>query len=344
MPPSSTAPRPARPPAPLAIVGPTAGGKSDLALALAERVGGEIVSVDSMQVYCGLDIGTAKPTVAELARVRHHLINVAELTEAFDAARFLALAEAAEQDIRARGKVPIYCGGTGLYLKVLMEGLGEAPPSDDAIRAELEAAPLAELLRELEAKDPVCFAVIDRKNPRRVVRALEVIRVTGRPFSAQRAEWTPRRPDLQLGESEDPVAPAASAVSPAAGSEPRLTLIGLRRSPEDLHRRIGQRVDAMFAAGLVEETRQLLKKGLEQNRTALQAIGYRQVAEHLRGERGLKETVELVKTKTRQFAKRQMTWFRNQLPVQWIDVEPRVDVANLAAQLTAAFSASSSKS
>jgi tRNA dimethylallyltransferase len=340
----------------LAIVGPTAGGKSAVALALAERVGGEIVSVDSMQVYRGLDLGTAKPTAEEQRRIRHHLVDVAELTDNFDAARFLALADAAEQDIRARGKVPIYCGGTGLYLKVLMEGLGEAPPSDEAIRAELEAAPLAELLRALEAKDPACFAVIDRKNPRRVVRALEVIRVTGRPFSAQRAEWTPRRPGILPGESglsegegglEEPKMPLSPsygervAESRARGRsepEPRITLIGLRRSPEDLHRRIGQRVDAMFAAGLVEETRQLLKNGLEQNRTALQAIGYRQVAEHLRGERGLKETVELVKTKTRQFAKRQMTWFRNQLPVQWLDVDPRADLAKVADTIAATHS------
>jgi tRNA dimethylallyltransferase len=312
MPPGSPTPRPPR----LALVGPTAGGKSAVALALAERVGGEIVSVDSMQVYRGLDIGTAKPTAAEQVRVRHHLVDVVDLAETFDAARFVALAETAEADIRSRGKVPVFCGGTGLYLKALTEGLGEAPPSDAAIRAELEATPPDVLLAELETKDPACFAAIDRRNPRRVVRALEVIRVTGKPFSAQRADWSQAKP----------------------GGQP--TLIGLRRSSEDLHRRIHLRVDAMFAAGLVEETRQLLDLGLERNRTAMQAIGYRQVVEHLRGERGLKETVELVKTKTRQFAKRQMTWFRNQLPVQWLDVEPATDPAKLTDEIISSYSAS----
>ena len=332
MPPGSPAPRLTG----FAIVGATASGKSALALALAERIGGEIISVDSMQVYRGLDLGTAKPTAEEQARVRHHLIDVAELTESFDAARFIGLAQAAETDIRARGKVPIYCGGTGLYLKALREGLGEAPPSDPVVRAELEALPLEVLLKELEAKDPATFAVIDRRNPRRVVRALEVIRVTGKPFSGQRAEWERN----SFSGSTEPLTPA---LSPSDGERAGVrgalsqvvcpTLLGLRRDAADLHRRIHVRVDAMFAGGLVEETRQLLRRGLEQNRTAMQAIGYRQVVEHLRGERDLKETVELVKTKTRQFAKRQMTWFRNQLPVRWIDAGPKTDPAKLAEEL-----------
>lgn len=321
MPPGSPAPRLPG----FAIVGPTASGKSALALALAERIGGEIISVDSMQVYRGLDLGTAKPTAEEQVRVRHHLIDVAELTESFDAARFIGLAQAAETDIRARGKVPIYCGGTGLYLKALREGLGEAPPSDPVVRAELEALPREVLLKELEAKDPATFAVIDRRNPRRVVRALEVIRVTGKPFSEQRAEWRSGT-NTRLDSSIDPDREGGRL-------EAYPTLLGLRRDAADLHRRIHVRVDAMFAGGLVEETRQLLRRSLEQNRTAMQAIGYRQVVEHLRGERDLKETVELVKTKTRQFAKRQMTWFRNQLPVRWIDAGPKTDPAKLAEEL-----------
>ena len=321
MPPGSPAPRLTG----FAIVGATASGKSALALALAERIGGEIISVDSMQVYRGLDLGTAKPTAEEQARVRHHLIDVAELTESFDAARFIGLAQAAETDIRARGKVPIYCGGTGLYLKALREGLGEAPPSDPVVRAELETLPLEVLLKELEAKDPATFAVIDRRNPRRVVRALEVIRVTGKPFSEQRAEWRSGT-NTRLDSSIDPDREGGRLKAYP-------TLLGLRRDAADLHRRIHVRVDAMFAGGLVEETRQLLRRGLEQNRTAMQAIGYRQVVEHLRGERDLKETVELVKTKTRQFAKRQMTWFRNQLPVRWIDAGPKTDPAKLVEEL-----------
>ncbi|NBV25481.1 MAG: tRNA (adenosine(37)-N6)-dimethylallyltransferase MiaA, partial [Proteobacteria bacterium] len=142
-----------------------------------------------MQVYRGLDLGTAKPPPAERARVPHHLVDVVELTEAFDAAKFLRLAEMAVKDIQARGRVPIFCGGTGLYFKAWLSGLGEAPPADPQVRAALEAVPLPDLLTELAQRDPVTYERIDRQNPRRVIRALEVIRLTGQPYSAQRAVW-----------------------------------------------------------------------------------------------------------------------------------------------------------
>lgn len=283
---------------PLFLAGPTASGKSAVALELAQRLDAEIISVDSMQVYRGLDIGTAKPTAEERARVPHHLIDVVELHEPFDAAKFCALAGIALADISRRGKRAIFCGGTGLYFKAWLEGLGDAPPADAAVRAELEQTPLPALLAELEKLDAETFSRIDRQNPRRVIRALEVIRVTGKPFSAQRAAWS-------------------AATQPATASDNCFTL---QRAPEDLHQRINVRVDEMFRRGLVEETRQLLAHGLEQNRTAMQAIGYRQVVEQLRGERNLTETIELVKIRTRQFAKRQMTWFRRQLAAQWLPV------------------------
>ena len=289
----------ADPLAPVFLVGPTASGKSEVTLILAERLGAEIISVDSMQVYRGLDIGTAKPSAAERERVPHHLIDVAELTERFDAAKFVILAKTALAEIRSRRHLAILSGGTGLYAKALLQGLGESPPSDPRLRETLEATPLPELLRELARKDPVSFQRIDRQNRRRVIRAIEVIRLTGRPFSAQRASWD------------------------AAPANPGQRLFGLRRGSEDLCERIDSRVDAMFARGLVAETAHLLERGLDQNRTALQAIGYRQVVEHLRGQHSLPETIALVKTQTRQFAKRQMTWFRHQLPVQWIDVGPQ---------------------
>ena len=282
------------------LVGPTASGKSAVALALAEKVRGEIISVDSMQVYRGLDIGTAKPSAEERARVPHHLLDVVELTEPFDAAKFVELARRAETEIRDRERVPIFCGGTGLYFKAYLEGLGEAPPSDAELRKLLESTPLEELLSELSQRDPTTYERIDRQNARRVIRALEVIRLTGKPFSEQRAEWQ----------------------SPSTLNSQPSTLLGLQRSPPDLHSRINARVDEMFARGLVEETRALLQQGLEQNKTAMQAIGYRQVVEHLRGERSLAETIALAKLRTRQFAKRQMTWFRRQLEVRWIPVEP----------------------
>ena len=297
---------------PIFLVGPTASGKSAIALSLAEKFGGEIISVDSMQVYRGLDIGTAKPSAEERARVPHHLIDVVGLAEPFDAAKFVQLARRAESEIGSRGRCPVFCGGTGFYLKAYLDGLGDAPPASESLRRELGATPLADLLRDLERCDPATFARIDRQNPRRIIRAIEVIRLTGKPFSEQRADW-----------------PCESGT----GDHESL-ILGLLRSSEDLHCRINARVDEMFARGLVEETRHLLKHGLEQNQTAMQAIGYRQVVEHLRGNRPLDETIGLVKTKTRQFAKRQMTWFRQQLDVQWISVDARERAETSASRIS----------
>ncbi len=298
-------------PAPIFIAGTTAVGKSAVALWLAEKTGGEIISVDSMQVYRGLDIGTAKPTAAERQQIPHHLVDVVNLPDPFDAAKFVQLAQTAVQEITRRERVPIFCGGTGLYFKAYLEGLGEAPPADPQIRAELEAIPLADLLTELEQRDPETFQKIDRQNPRRVIRALEVIRVTGQPYSAQRADW-----------NRDP-----------AQTAPHPNYFGLQRPPEDLRQRIVTRVDEMFRQGLVAETEQLLKHGLAENRTAMQAIGYRQVVEYLQGERSLPETVELVKTRTWQFAKRQLTWFRHQARLEWVVATPQTTVAELGEKI-----------
>jgi tRNA dimethylallyltransferase len=284
---------------PIFIAGPTAVGKSEISLALAEKIGGEIISVDSMQVYRGLDIGTAKPSAAERKKIPHHLIDICDLTENFDAAQFIRLAQKAVGEIQSRNKIPIFCGGTGLYFKAYLSGLGEAPSANLELRAELESLPFEQLLRELKERDPAAYEKIDKQNPRRVIRAIEVIRLTGRKFSEQRAEWKEQ-----------------GAVSA------NFFFNCFTRSADDLHARINARVDAMFMRGLVDETRELLKHGLEQNKTAMQAIGYRQVVEHLRGERDLAETIDLVKIKTRQFAKRQLTWFRHQGNCQWIELEP----------------------
>lgn len=294
---------------PILLAGPTASGKSAVALCLAEQLRGEIISVDSMQVYRGLDLGTAKPSAADRARVPHHLIDVAGLDESFDAARFIRLAHAAVAEIQARGRVPVLCGGTGFYFKAFLEGLGPAPRADETLRAELTAMPLAELLRELEARDPEAFQKIDRQNPRRVIRAVEVIRLTGKPFSAQRT------------------------ARPPAGDA---RLFCLRRESADLHARIDARVDEMFQRDLVAETQQLLAHGLADNPTAMQAIGYRQVVEHLRGGRPLAGTIELVKIRTHQFARRQMTWFRRQAGVTWLAVaagEPPGETARRLGEL-----------
>jgi tRNA dimethylallyltransferase len=298
---------------PILLAGPTAVGKSQIALPLAEQLGGEIISADSMQVYRGLDIGTAKPSPAERARVPHHLIDICGLTESFDAAQFARLAHRAVAEIQSRGRVPILCGGTGLYFKAFLEGLGEAPSADAKLRAELEATPLEKLLAELRERDLATFEKIDKRNPRRVIRAVEVIRLTGKPFSK------------------------VHSPQPTAHS-PQSQFFCLTRATDDLRQRINARVDAMFARGLVDETRELLKRGLAENKTAMQAIGYRQVVEHLRGERSLAETIELVKIRTRQFAKRQLTWFRRQLDPEWIELKPEESPGNVGQKICAAFS------
>ena len=264
--------------APISIAGPTASGKSAVAMEVAQQIQGEIISVDSMQVYRRLDIGTAKPTAAEQAAIPHHLIDCVELEEPYDVARFVREAIEAERQIER----PIFCGGTGLYFQARMEGLGETPQADAALRTAIEAMSHEEQLTELKAADSVTFERIDQQNPRRIVRALEVIRLTGKPFSEQRAEWQNTVP---------------------------ANFFLIDRERDDLRTRIEARVDGMFAAGLVEETCSL-RVALEGNRVAQQALGYRQVIGHLRGEQDLPDTIALVKSRTWQFARRQMTWFR----------------------------------
>ncbi len=287
--------------APVFIAGPTASGKSAVALEVAEQQGGEIISVDSMQVYRGLDLGTAKPTAEERAAVPHHLIDILELTETFDAASFVTRTEPLIQKI----KQPVFCGGTGLYFSAWLEGLGDAPQANAPLRAELDAMDLESLVAELLEHDPATHATIDRQNRRRVVRAVEVIRLTGKPFSEQRAEWTGHVP-------------------------PNFFL--LERDREDLRQRIDVRVDAMFAAGLVAETCSL-RSALEGNPVAQQALGYRQVIGHLNGEQGLPETVALVKSRTWQFARRQMTWFRKLHGAQTLTVPANESAADTAQRL-----------
>lgn len=293
---------------PVFLAGQTAAGKSEIALALAAKIRGEIISVDSMQVYRGLNIGTAKPDPATQKAIPHHLIDVCELTDAFDAAKFVQRANRAVAEIRSRNRTPIFCGGTGLYFKAFLDGLGDAPPADAALRAELEATPLAQLLEELRKNDPAAFEKIDGKNPRRVIRAIEILRTTGKPIASSRADWRRQK------ETPD-------------------TVMLFVRSPGDLRRRIDSRVDSMFHEGLVDETRELLKRGLAENRHAMQAIGYRQVVEHLRGQHDRAETVELVKIRTRQFAKRQLTWFGRHIHCKRVELQPEETVQETLARV-----------
>lgn len=284
----------------LAIVGATASGKSDYAVALAERLGGEVVSCDSMQVYRGMDIGTAKPTPAEMRGIPHHLIDVAEPDEPFSVADYVAAAENAVRDIVARGKLPVFCGGTGLYLdRFLAGGLAEEAETDPELRNKLFELAKKHgnvfLHTKLCAVDPESAAKIHPNNLRRVVRALEIHTLTGIPKS----EW-----DRRTHQTESPYA---------------AEVIGIERPREELYRRIDARVDRMIAEGLAEETASLAARGVfDRNRTAAQAIGYKEILPYLRGECSLADAAETLKLATRHYAKRQMTWFRAKPYVRWV--------------------------
>jgi tRNA dimethylallyltransferase len=275
------------------IAGPTAVGKSDIAVAVAERCDGEIVGADAFQVYRGLDILTAKPPPELRARIPHHLIGEIPLTHAFDVAQYLALARERIAEIRARGHVPIVVGGTGMYLRVLMRGLAELPGADLKLRAELESRPLAELQRQLAGLDPESAGHIDLQNPRRVIRALEVCLLTGRPFSSFREEW--------------------SAETPA----PCGVVLTLDR--ETLHARIERRTAAMFDAGVVEEVSGCGELGS----TAGQVLGLREVRAHSGGGMNRAECIDALAQATRQYAKRQMTWFRREPALEMSDISAR---------------------
>lgn len=240
-----------------------------------------------MQVYRGMDIGTAKPTKEERSRVPHHLIDVVEVRQPFDVAQYRQLATAAIAQIQQRSRVPLVVGGSGLYLRALTEGLFEGPGADPQMRAELEMQPAEVLFERLRMVDPISAVKIGVGNKRRLVRSLEVFAITGKPMSSQQKEWD----------------------SDNAG---KLTMICLERDRAELYSRIEKRVEWMFANGLVEETRRLLAQGMEENSTARVAAGYREVIEMVEGVRGLEETKARVKTRTRQLAKRQLTWFRHQ--------------------------------
>ena len=265
---------------PVFLVGPTASGKSAVALELARHLRAEIVSADSMQVYRGMDIGTAKIK-------GQHLVDVCDVTEPFDVKRYVTLAAA----LLATLPHALVVGGTGLYVRVLRQGLFEGPGRNQTLRGRLEAMPVPELFAELLHVDPKTAATVDRHNPRRLVRALEVFLQTGKSIR-----------DFQTQ-------------SITGG-----LVIGLKRDREDLYRRIERRIDEQITAGWVDEVRQLMAHGLEQNKTAMQAAGYRELVAHLRGELALPEAVALIKTRTRQLARRQMTWFRREPDLIWIDV------------------------
>lgn len=288
---------------PLAILGPTASGKSTLALALVDRIrtaGGqaELISIDSMQVYRGMNVGTATPPAAEQAQVRHHLIDLVDPSHAFTVSEFQSLARDAIHSVRQRGAVPILVGGTGLYLRAVIDDL-EIPGQFPDVAAELEADPdTAVLHARLAELDPTAASRMEPTNRRRVMRALEVTLGSGRPFSSF-------GPGLDTyGESE-------------------FVQVALRWDRADLDARIAARYEQQMAEGFLDEVRWLAQQA--PSRTARQALGYRELLMHVAGECSLEEALDLAITRTRQFARRQERWFRRDPRILWVDAPPDVD-------------------
>ena len=288
------------------VVGPTASGKTKMGVALAKRFNGEVVSVDSMQIYRGMTIGTAAPTAEEMEGVPHHMIAVADPAEQWSAARFCQAADACIQDILSRGKLPVLAGGTGLYLDALIRGDDFAPGCQGGqtrlrLQQELRELGPREMLRRLEAVDPETAARLHLRDEKRILRALEVYEETGEPMS-RRDKRGREKPDRY-----------------------QALYIGLNfRDRADLRERIDRRVDEMVRRGLLQEVQALLDGGLPRDATALQAIGYKQFLAVADGTATAEQAVEEVKLRSRQYAKRQLTWLRRNPAIHWIywDKEP----------------------
>jgi tRNA dimethylallyltransferase len=281
---------------PVALIGPTATGKSDLGIELALRLGGEVINADAMQLYRGMDIGTAKLPPGERRGVAHHLLDVLDVTEAASVAAYQRVTRAKVEELMAAGKVPILVGGSGLYVRAVLDEL-TFPGTDAAVRARLEAELEAEgadvLHRRLGELDPPAAAAVLVGNARRIVRALEVIEITGRPFTAHLPRPGPERWDT--------------------------VQIGLDLATEQLDDRIGQRVERMFDAGLVDEVRALLRAGLRDSPTASRAVGYQQVVALLDGGCTPEEAAEDTVRATRRLVRRQRSWFRRDDRIHWLD-------------------------
>src|SRR3954470_24189395 len=279
----------------IAVVGPTATGKTALAVALARTVRGEVVNADSMQLYRGMDIGTAKPDLVERGGVPHHLLDLWHVREAASVAEYRRRARAEIDRLRGAGVVPVLVGGSGLYVRAVLDEL-DLPGTDPAVRARLEAELAAagpgELHARLATVDPVAAEAILPSNGRRIVRALEVIELTGGPFRARLPEPAPRYPVIG---------------------------IGLDRDPAELDERIAVRVDRMWAAGFVEEVAALVEEGLREGPTASRALGYAQVLQQFDGTLGPDEARERTVSTTRRFVRRQRSWFRRDPATTWLD-------------------------
>ena len=287
-----------------------------MGLALAERLDAEILSLDSMAIYRGMDIGTAKPTGEQQAQTPHHLIDLVDPADDFSVAQYLDAAHAAIAEVRGRGRQTLFVGGTPLYLKALLRGLFEGPPADWELRREIEAEVASvgnqALHERLQQFDPLAASTIHPHDTRRLIRAIEVYRTTGQPISHQQMQFDEGR---------------------AAES---CRVFVLRRSREEQHARIDSRVEEMLQRGLVDEVRGLTSGAQRLGRTASQAVGYREVMDHLAGSTSYDEMTVRIKTRTRQFAKRQGVWFRSLSECRFVDVVGEVAADALAAEIVAA--------
>jgi tRNA dimethylallyltransferase len=282
----------------LAIVGPTAAGKSRVAIEAAEQLGAEVVSIDSTMVYRGMDIGTDKPDASDLARVPHHLVDIVDPSHTMTVAEFQHTARAAIAGILERGRTPLLVGGSGLYFRAVVDPL-EFPGTEPVVRTRLEAEAEAEgaeaLFGRLAALDPEAAARMEPANVRRTIRALEVIELTGRLFSSFRTGWDGQQSIYDL------------------------TVTGLTHPRAELDRRIDARVESQIERGLVDEVRRLVEQGFRASLTSVQALGYAQVLAHLDGEVTLEEAVAENKRRTRRYARRQLSWFRADRRVEWFE-------------------------
>ena len=284
----------------ICIVGPTAVGKTEIAIQLAQHLDAEIVSLDSRQIYREMDIGTAKPTLDQRQAVPHHLIDCVDVDQPFSVAEYQRLADVAITEMRERGKRTMAVGGAGLYFRGLIDGLFEGPGADVEIREKLqreaEEHGNAALHEQLRQCDPKTADRVHPNNRVKVIRALEVYELTGKPISALQQQWKT--------------------------DEPRYLLraFGLNMPREVLYRRIENRVEEMVETGLIEEVKGLLDQGYPRNCVAMQSFGYKELIDHLDGKRTLDEAVALLKQNTRRFAKRQLTWFCNDSRIEWIDI------------------------
>lgn len=287
------------------LTGATAGGKTRIGLELAKLLDAEIISLDSMAIYRGMDIGTAKPSVEHQDQVPHHLIDIVDPVQSFSVSQYLARAASAMDEIRGRGKQVLFVGGTALYLKALLRGLFDGPPADwdfrQQIEAELAEVESAKLYERLQMVDPVSAHKLHPNDRRRIIRALEVYRFTGKPIS----HW-----QMEHDRSTDPH---------------QCRVFTIRHARDILHDRIESRVQWMFDQGLVEEVQSLLQRWETLGHTASQAVGYQEVVQYLAGELSLPETMEKVRVRTRRFARHQETWFRGMKECRMIDLPADYD-------------------